>query len=81
MADLTEQQKLTLAYQAVFGTAEGVKVLADLFEFCGLFDPIFQSESTHDTSFLLGARSVALRIRERLAEEIGKEAPHATAEG
>ena len=81
MADLSEHDKLTIAYQAVFGTGEGAKVLADLFEFCGLFDPIHQGESTHDTAFFLGARSVALRIRERLAEEVGKkETRDATAE-
>ncbi len=80
MAELTERQKLTMAYQAVFQTGDGLKVLADLFEFCGLFDSGFHGEDTHVSAFMSGARSVALHIRERLAEEIGKEAPHATAE-
>lgn len=73
MVELSEQERIALAYQAVFGTGDGAKVLADLFEFCGLFDPIHQGEATHDTAFFLGARSVALRIREQLAREVGKK--------
>ncbi len=80
MVELTQHQRLVLAYQATFGTGDGVKVLADLFEFCGLFDSCFHGEETRITAFMLGARSVALRIREMMSEEIGKEEPDATAE-
>lgn len=55
------------AYKAFFRTADGKRVLADLYAFCGFDHPIIDTGDVNLTMSRLGARSVFLRIRRKAA--------------
>jgi hypothetical protein len=50
-----------LAYQRLFDTEDGKKVLKDLMKSCG-FDATIVGKDSHETYYNEGARSVVLRI-------------------
>jgi hypothetical protein len=73
-------KKVDAAYCEVFRTEAGLRVLADIESFCGLFDVCWRPDP-HETSLALGARSVALYLRDRIAaaqQEPKEEPTHAT---
>lgn len=62
------KQRLTTieAYQLVFSSREGRRVLADLLKLCHMERDTFVAGDPHQTSWRCGQRSVGLRIYEIL---------------
>jgi len=60
-----EQKKMTAAYNEVFGTEHGRKVLQDLENFCGFnrCSVYEQKPDANQTMFAEGKRRVYLRIK------------------
>ena len=56
-----ELASTVIAYQKVFSTEEGKRVLADLLGVCGFMDSCMDPNPT-EVSFKLGKREVVLRI-------------------
>lgn len=55
------------AYKTFWRMAEGKRVLADLYTFCGMAHPIIDTGDVNLTMSRLGARSVFLRIQKKAA--------------
>ena len=67
LAIFRRRLRLRDAYKTFFRTAEGKRVLADLYTFSGMDHPIIDTGDVNLTMSRLGARSVFLRIRRKAA--------------
>lgn len=63
------QRALRKDYRDTFNTPHGRRVLADLADHCCMMRPSFTPGDPHMTDFSEGARSVALRIFEKLDKD------------
>jgi len=61
ISSMLYKKEITIAYQQVFSTIEGKKILRDLMKGCHFFDTTFTGDAT-ETAYREGERSVVLRI-------------------
>lgn len=55
------------AYQNVFDTEDGKKVLGDLYEFCGADTQVFNPQDSHITAFNAGKHRVLQRLQKLMS--------------
>lgn len=82
--ELTEAQEKARAaekaliadYHRTFGTDHGQRVLADLMRMSGVDEICFDATSSSNTGYLLGRRSLALRIKKFYERKLEAETPN-----
>lgn len=77
------QDALVADYHRTFGDEAGQRVYADLLRMAGLDEICFDATSNSNTAFMLGRRSLALRIKKfyEMKPEATKPQPAATDNG
>lgn len=61
-----EREALNHAWDYVFATHQGKRVLFDILELCGVYQTAFSGENTNATSFMLGQQEAGKRVISRL---------------
>lgn len=68
---IEKQLNLDDMYCEIFANKAGAKVLEDLYEFCGK-DALCIGKDENETYLMLGSRSVALYIKDRMDRKFAK---------